>query len=84
MEKERRLIPNRLKMHRKRSELSQKQVVKKLGLYSSAALSDWEHGKVLPSTINLIKLSILYRTYPNELYHEFFQEVKVVLDQGEL
>lgn len=84
MEKERRLIPNRLKMHRKRSELSQKQVVKKLGLYSSAALSDWEHGKVLPSTINLIKLSILYRTYPNELYHELFLEMKASIDQGEL
>jgi len=41
-----------------------------------AQLSQWENGVKLPNTINLIKLSIIYRTLPTELYFEYFQELK--------
>jgi hypothetical protein len=33
---------------------------------------------------NLVRLSVLYRTYPNELYPDFFREMKALLDAREL
>lgn len=75
MEHERRHIPNRLRMHRKLMRYSQKQVASLLDLHP-AQLSQWENGVKLPNTINLIKLSIIYRTLPTELYFEYFQELK--------
>jgi len=75
MEDERRHIPNRLRMHRKLMRYTQKQVAALLGLHP-AQLSQWENGVKLPSTINLIKLSIIYRTLPNDLYFEYYQDLK--------
>ena len=72
---ERRHIPNRLQMHRKLMRYKQKQVAAILGLHP-AQLSQWENGLKLPSAINLIKLSIIYRTLPNDLYFEYYQELK--------
>lgn len=62
-------------MHRKLMRYSQKQVASLLDLHP-AQLSQWENGVKLPNTINLIKLSIIYRTLPTELYFEYFQELK--------
>jgi transcriptional regulator with XRE-family HTH domain len=75
MENERRHIPNRLRMHRKLMRYSQKQVAHLLGLHP-AQLSQWENGLKLPNTLNLIKLSIIYRALPTELYFEYFQEIR--------
>lgn len=83
MEQGTRPIPNRLTMLRRLQGYKQKEVAQMLGLYDAWALRQWEHGKSLPSTVNLIKLSILYRTYPNELYPEYFKEVKAQLHQIE-
>jgi transcriptional regulator with XRE-family HTH domain len=82
MEDERRHIPNRLRMHRKLMRYKQKQVAALLELHP-AQLSQWENGVKLPSTINLIKLSIIYRTLPNDLYFEYYQELKEHLKDKE-
>jgi transcriptional regulator with XRE-family HTH domain len=82
MENERRHIPNRLRMHRKLMRYKQKQVAALLGLHP-AQLSQWENGVKLPSTINLIKLSIIYRTLPNDLYFEYYQDLKEQLKDKE-
>lgn len=83
MEDERRHIPNRLRMHRKLMRYKQKQVAALLQIHP-AQLSQWENGVKLPSTINLIKLSIIYRTLPNDLYFEYYQELKEHLKNQEL
>ena len=82
MEDERRHIPNRLRMHRKLMRYKQKQVAALLGLHP-AQLSQWENGVKLPSTLNLIKLSIIYRTLPNDLYFEYYQDLKEQLKDKE-
>ena len=76
-------IPNRLKMHRKMMGYKQKEVAKLLGLFNSSPLSEWENGNKIPSSHYLIKLSILYRTYINELYPEYFQELREDLHSKE-
>ena len=76
-------IPNRLKMHRKMMGYKQKEVAQLLGLYNTSPLSEWENGITIPNSHNLIKLSILYRTYINELYPEYFQMVRETLHSKE-
>ena len=84
MEPGTRPIPNRLLSHRRLRGYKQKEVAALLGMYDPVSLRSWEQGKSLPGTLNLIKLSILYRTYPNELYPEYFKEIKHALDTVEL
>ena len=76
-------IPNRLKMHRKMMGYKQKEVAVLLGLYSTSPLSEWENGITIPSSQYLIKLSILYRVYINDLYPEYFGEVRGALQSKE-
>jgi len=83
MEKGARPIPNRLTMFRRLQGYKQKEVAALLGLYDAFPLRQWEQGKSLPSSINLIKLSLLYRTFPNELYPHYFKELKSELDKIE-
>ncbi len=83
MEPGNRPIPNRLQMHRKQMRYTFKQVACLLDLQSAAPLSQWEKGITLPSMINLIKLSLIYRTYPNELYPEYFHQHRILLREKE-
>ncbi len=64
--------------------LKQRQVAQLLELYDTKPLSLWENGTAMPSSINLLKLSIIYRTFPNELYHEHFIELRDELKALEL
>jgi transcriptional regulator with XRE-family HTH domain len=84
METGNRPIPNRLKMHRKLMRYKQHQVATLLGLQATTTLSLWEKGAMMPSTNNLIKLSLIYRTYPNELYSELFKNLREELKEKEL
>ena len=84
MEAGKRPIPNRLRMHRKMMGHKQRHVATLLGLYDTKPLSMWENGITIPSTINLLKLSIIYRTFPNELYYEHFIELREELKALEL
>ena len=61
----------------------QKQVAKILGLNTRIPLSEWEKGRKLPSAKHLLQLSVVYRTYPNELYYEYMQELKKELNEQE-
>ncbi|WP_295794690.1 helix-turn-helix transcriptional regulator [Mucilaginibacter sp.] len=72
MEKGNQPIPNTLRLHRMTMGYTQRQVASLLGLHDSVPVSLWEKGALLPSTVNLIKLSLIYRTYPNELYSDIF------------
>jgi transcriptional regulator with XRE-family HTH domain len=84
MEKGNRPIPNTLRLHRMTMGYTQKQVARLLGLHDSVPVSMWEKGALLPSTLNLIKLSLIYRTYPNELYSDVFLTLREELREKEL
>ncbi len=84
MEKGTRPIPNRLVHHRRLRGYKQTEVAKLLGLYGTVPLRSWEKGKSMPSGVNLVKLSVLYRTYPNDLYPDYFRKVKAEMDTAEL
>lgn len=47
-----------------------------LGLKDASRISRWEKGLSLPNAINLIKLSIIYRTFPNELYFDLLLQLR--------
>ena len=69
-------IPNSLERHRTIMGYRQIEVAFLLGLTNSSRISRWEKGLSLPNTINLIKLSIIYRTFPNELYFDLLLELR--------
>src|SRR5688500_1884045 len=69
-------IPNSLKKYRRLAGYSQRQVAKLLGLYDSNCISRWERGLCYPALQYLFKLSFLYKTLPNHLYHELYQHWK--------
>jgi transcriptional regulator with XRE-family HTH domain len=61
-------ILNNLKKHRKIMQYRQSDVAFLLDLHTTSRISRWEKGISFPNTVNLFKLSIIYRTFPNELY----------------
>jgi transcriptional regulator with XRE-family HTH domain len=63
---------------------TQRQIAKLLGLHDTVPISQWERGVKLPNTLNLIKLCVLYRTLPTDLYPELFQEFQELLSIREL
>jgi len=71
-------------MHRKLMRYKQYQIAQLLGLGSAIPVSQWEQGVAMPSTHNLIKLSLIYHTYPNELYSELFNNLREELKEKEL
>lgn len=77
-------IPNRLKKYRSMMGYTQKDVAKMLGIENTCRLSRWEKGFALPNVINLFKLSILYRTLPEELYRDISSELRDTLRKSEL
>ncbi|MBW4891134.1 helix-turn-helix domain-containing protein [Mucilaginibacter sp. HMF5004] len=84
MERTSRTFPNTLRLHRKTMGYSQRQVATLLGLHDTVPICQWEKGAKLPNTVNLIKLSLIYRTYPNELYDELFYTFRADLKEKEL
>lgn len=61
---------NNLKTLRKNTGMRQLDVASLLGHTSADRISHWEKGLAVPSLVNLFKLSIIYRTSPQELYPE--------------
>ncbi len=61
-------IPNLLRRYRKARGLNQKQAARILGLRSGSMISRWEKGTGLPSSLNVFKLAILYRTMADPLF----------------
>lgn len=44
-----------------------------LGLKDTSPISRWEKGLSLPSLIHLFRLARIYKTMPNEMYFELWQ-----------
>jgi transcriptional regulator with XRE-family HTH domain len=76
MQKKHSFIPNNLRKHRKIIGLQQKAVARLLEHTTTTQLSRWEKGMAIPSAKNLLKLSIIYRCLPNELYFELYTTYK--------
>ena len=70
------LILNSLRKHRKIMGYRQIDVALLLDLNNTSRICRWEKGLSFPNTINLIKLSIIYRTFPNELYFDLMLELR--------
>jgi transcriptional regulator with XRE-family HTH domain len=68
-------FPNRLKKYRRYFCFSQKEVAQVLGLSDTSPLSRWEKGLVFPNISYLFRLCRLYKTMPQELYAELWENV---------
>ncbi|MBD1363472.1 helix-turn-helix transcriptional regulator [Mucilaginibacter sp. ZT4R22] len=73
------LYPNRLRVTRENAGYTQKQLARLLGYNNSNAVCAWENEHTMPSGTNLLKLCILYRTTPMELYPEYTQQMEYIL-----
>ena len=62
-------------MLRKNAHLRQMDVARMLGHTSADRISHWEKGRSVPSLVNLFKLSIIYRTSPEDLYGELYDSI---------
>jgi transcriptional regulator with XRE-family HTH domain len=54
-----------------------------LELNSTAMISRWETGLCLPDTMNLIRLTVVYRSSLDGLFMEFAKEIRKDLIQKE-
>jgi transcriptional regulator with XRE-family HTH domain len=69
-------IPNLLKKYRRIRGLDQKKVAQILGLKSASRISRWEKGDCIPSHVNVIRLSILYRTMADALFYDLAKALR--------
>lgn len=69
-------IPNCLRKYRKARSLKQNEVAVMLGLKSTSVISRWENGACLPETLNVFKLSVIYRTMTDALYIDLMRQLK--------
>ncbi len=69
-------ISNCLRKYRKLKGLKQKDVAKILKLKSTSMISRWEKGTVLPNSLNIFKLSLLYRTLIDALFIDLMRLLK--------
>lgn len=67
--------PNRLRVTRQAAGFTQLQVALLLGYSNSNALCAWENEHTMPNGTNLIKLCMLYRKTPAELYPEYIKQI---------
>lgn len=51
-----------LRRYRRSRGLNQNEVAQILQLKSASIVSRWEHAAQMPSTVNLVKLAVIYRT----------------------
>jgi len=73
---------NTLRYHRKILKLTLKEVAKKLKHKNVSRLSKWEHGISTPNLLNLLKLSIVYKTLIDQFYPEIRDELIKRLSTG--
>jgi transcriptional regulator with XRE-family HTH domain len=76
-------IPNRLKRYRKVRGLSQTDVARILGVRNTSMISRWEKGLALPSTLNLFKLALIYRTMTDALYMDLLVPLRSEVQERE-
>ena len=76
-------LPEKLKLLRTKSNLSQKEAANRLGI-SPSIVSSYETGERAPSTENLLALSRLYRCSTDYLLGNNIQSGRIVLDANGL
>ena len=69
-------IHNCLRKYRKARGLNQRKVAEIMGLKSSSIISRWEKGICLPSSFNIFKLAVVYRTMVDALFIDQLRELK--------
>jgi transcriptional regulator with XRE-family HTH domain len=69
-------ISNSLRKYRKARGLKQKEVAQILKLKSTGMISRWEKGLCLPSTLNIFRLAVIYRTMVDSLYFDMLSGLK--------
>lgn len=69
-------ISNCLRKYRKLKGLRQKDVARILKLRSTSMISRWENGIVLPNSLNILRLSLLYRTLIDILFIDLMRRLK--------
>ncbi len=67
---------NSLRKHRTQMHYKQKDVAILLNLQNTGQICRWEKGVSMPNAMNLFKLSIIYRTFPNELYFSLVTKLR--------
>jgi Helix-turn-helix. len=70
-------LTNRLREHRVKAGLLQRDVASLLQLDCTDRLSRWENGLSYPSIMNLFKLARIYEVMPQQLYPELFESVRL-------
>jgi transcriptional regulator with XRE-family HTH domain len=68
MNKRKDIVPNKLREYRIKAGLTQKQLAKIVGVNSAERISHWETGNNVPRIEYLLKLGMVYKTSPKELY----------------
>jgi len=68
--------PNMLKVIRQNAGYKQRHVAKRLEHRNTVSICDWENGKSMPGGLNLIKLCILYKKTPQELYPQYCRRLE--------
>ena len=76
-------IPNCLRRYRKAKALKQKEVAQILGLKSASQISRWERGFCMPSSLNLLKRSLVYRPMVDALFIDLLRSPKMDLQTRE-
>lgn len=61
---------NYLRRYRRENGLSQREVARILGLKSTSPISRWEHGLLLPETMNALKMAVLYGTKVDDIFED--------------
>jgi len=83
MNKTKSKIPNCLRKYRRIRGLRQKEVARILGIKSASVISRWEKGVCMPNTLNLFRISILYRTMGDALFIDLVKELRDELRKRE-
>jgi len=76
-------IPNCLRRYRKARGLNQREVARIMGLKSSGIISRWEKGICLPSSLNIFKLAVVYRTMVDALFIDQMRALRDSLHKKE-
>jgi len=69
-------VPNCLRRYRRARGLKQRDVAQILELKSTSMISRWEKGVCLPSSRNLLRLALLYRTLVDALFIDLMRSMK--------
>jgi len=76
-------FPNNLKEYRTQRGFQRADVATRIGLQRVRPLALWEKGVIMPDSISLLKLCILYEASPLELYREVMERLNAYLNEGD-